>query len=135
MQNIFHEVPTVKEYLELREEAGLVTPAERDDIAAALSNSLFGVMLRGEDSGIVGMGRIIGDGGCYFQIVDVIVKPAFQETNAGDMLMFEILDYLHQNAPQEAQILVVSDLAGLQFYQKQGFKLIYPDYYGMTLKR
>lgn len=134
MKNIFHGVPTVKEYQELCEESGLTSPVE-EFAAAALANSLFGVTLRGEDSEIIGMGRVIGDGACFFQIVDVLIKPAFKETDAGDLLMLEILEYLRQNAPLKAQILTVSDVPGLKLYQKHGFKLIYPDFYGMTLTR
>lgn len=32
----------------------------------ALSNSIFSVIIRGDDSELIGMGRIIGDGGCFF---------------------------------------------------------------------
>lgn len=134
MKNTFHETPTVKEYQELRQEAGLTSPVE-EFAATALSNSLFCVTLRGEDSEIIGMGRVIGDCACYFQIVDVLIKPAFKETDAGDLLMLEILDYLYQNAPLEAHILTVSDVPGLKLYQKHRFKLIYPDFYGMSLTR
>lgn len=134
MKNIFHEVPTVKEYQELCEGAGLASPSE-EFAAAALSNSLFGVTLRRENSEIIGMGRVIGDGACFFQIVDVLIKPAFKEKDAGDLLMPEILEYLRRNAPLEAQILTVSDVSSLKLYQKHGFNLIYPDFYGMTLTR
>ncbi|WP_410768913.1 GNAT family N-acetyltransferase [Fontibacillus sp. BL9] len=130
--NISHEIPSAKEYMDLRQLVGLRTGKEAD-ASAALANSLFCVTLRDEISGLLGMGRIIGDGGCYYQIVDVVVNPDSQDDGAG-LVMRELLGYLDQHAPETAEVLVISDIAGMKLYQEYGFKLVYPDFYGMVRK-
>lgn len=59
---ILYEVPEVREYVQLRIAAGLGTKNEflADKV---LSRSLFTVIARDEHSELIGMGRIIGDGG------------------------------------------------------------------------
>ncbi|RCX23825.1 acetyltransferase (GNAT) family protein [Fontibacillus phaseoli] len=131
--NIFHEIPSTKEYIDLRHRADLRTGTVTD-AATALANSLFCVTLRDELSGLIGMGRIIGDGGCYYQIVDVIVNSDSQDHGSGGMVMRELVGYLDQHASETAEVLVISDLTGLKLYQEYGFKLVYPDFYGMVRK-
>jgi len=50
------------------------------------------------------------------------------------MIMRELLGYLDQYAPEEADVIVMADVANIHFYQKHGFKLVYPDRYGMSRK-
>ncbi|MFD1796036.1 GNAT family N-acetyltransferase [Paracoccus aurantiacus] len=69
-------IPSVDEYLHLRRTAGLSSFAAKA-AEIGLPHSVFGVVV--EDEGrAIGMGRIIGDGGCFFQIVDIAVDPAYQ---------------------------------------------------------
>lgn len=130
---ILYEVPDTKEYVELRTAAGL---SSKDDLVAktALSHSIFSVIIRGDDSELIGMGRIIGDGGCFFQIVDLLVHPSHQDKEADEIIMNEMLEYLDKNAPKEADVLVMADLSNVKLYQKHGFNLVYPELYGMTRK-
>lgn len=57
-------VPGMEDYLRLRQVAGL-SPFSREAAERGLPNSVFGVCLMRGDA-VVGMGRIIGDGGCFF---------------------------------------------------------------------
>jgi ribosomal protein S18 acetylase RimI-like enzyme len=58
-----------------------------------LPNSLFAVQVLRE--GVpVGMGRVIGDGGTAFQIVDIAVLPGHPGKGLGKLIMREISDYL-----------------------------------------
>lgn len=72
MEIIENNIP-IEIYRELRVKSGLLGK----DIEAAtigLQNSVYSVMIKKEET-IVGMGRIIGDGGCFCQVVDICVLP------------------------------------------------------------
>ncbi|UNK16376.1 GNAT family N-acetyltransferase [Paenibacillus sp. N3/727] len=131
--NISHETPNSNEYIKLRKAVGL---GSMDNSVAdiALKNSLFSVIVRGEDSKLMAMGRIIGDGACYFQIVDIVVHPSHQEPRLEEMIIKELLAYLANKASKDADILVIADVAKIKMYQRLGFKLIYPEFYGMSIK-
>lgn len=126
-----YEVPDSKEYIDLRLAAGL-NPKEDSVVKTALSHTIFSVIIRGDASELIGMGRIIGDGGCFFQIVDLIVKPSHQDQEIDDIILHEILEYLDKNAPKDADIIVMADLSNIKFYQEHDFKLVYPELYGMS---
>ncbi len=121
--NILHEVPDSKEYIELRVAAGL---SSKDDSVAktALSNSIFSVIIRTDDSELIGM--IIGDGGCFFQIVDFAINPSHQDKGLDKVIMSEIVDYLNQNVPKGADIIVMTDVSAISFYKEYGFEFTYP---------
>ena len=69
---IIHTPPSPEEYIDLRIAAGL-SSKDKQAAAIALKNSIFAVSLR-EDGRLIGMGRIIGDGGCFYQVVDIAVS-------------------------------------------------------------
>lgn len=132
---VLHESPNAQEYIALRLTAGL---SSKDDSAVqkALGHSMFTVVVRNENSELIGMGRIIGDGICYVQIVDVMVNPACQDHNKiGDVIMRELLKYVDKNVPKDADVTVITDLTNLSLYQNHGFKLIYPELYGLSRQR
>ena len=70
------ELPSIDEYMELRVRCGL-SPKTREAATVGLRNTLFATSIRGGGH-LVGMGRLIGNGGCHFQIVDVAVLPIHQ---------------------------------------------------------
>ncbi|WMM25229.1 GNAT family N-acetyltransferase [Tissierella sp. MB52-C2] len=63
----------------------------KDEVASeiGLNNSIFIVTLRDCDK-LVGMGRIIGDKGCFYHIVDTAVAPSYQGKGLGKLIMSEI---------------------------------------------
>ena len=128
---IVNEVPDLKEYVDLRLAAGMES-ADEDALKNGLMHSLCTVTARGEQDELLGMGRIIGDGGVYYQIVDLIVTPAQDEQGLQEAILNQLLGYLDTYASKDAQLMTVSDVAGIKLYQKYGFKLVYPDFYGMT---
>lgn len=123
--NILHEIPDVTEYVELRITAGL---SSKDDAVAktALSHSIFSVVIRGEHSELIGMGRIIGDGACFFQIVDIAVSPSYQDQALNKVIIGELMDYLNQKAPEGADVILLADVPAIGLYQKYGFEFTYP---------
>jgi len=67
--------PAVDAYLSLREQAG-VSPKTSVEAEAGLPGSWAACRVVTEATGqAVGMGRVIGDGGACFQIIDVAVAP------------------------------------------------------------
>jgi hypothetical protein len=73
---IVERAPTPDEYRRLRASVGWgeLSP---DGIRADLSGSLYSVVLE-RDGDAVGCGRVVGDGGIYFYVQDVIVVPGLQ---------------------------------------------------------
>ncbi len=75
--------PDVGEFLSLRVRAGM-RPRSPEGAKKGLGQELFSVLLRLESSSeIVGMGRVIGDGGTIFVICDMLVIEEFQRKGGG----------------------------------------------------
>ncbi|MFX3632776.1 MAG: GNAT family N-acetyltransferase [Candidatus Pristimantibacillus sp.] len=124
--NIGYEVPNANEYVELIAAVGL-HPRDGSIAAAVLSNSIFSVTIRDGNSKLIGMGRIIGDGGYHYQIVDVAVDPNHSGTDMLKVIMNEITDYLDLNAPKGAFVMIMAELSAIKLYNKYGFELTYPN--------
>lgn len=129
--NIVKETPDVKEYAELRIAAG-AKPIAEETLKRGLDHSICIMTARSDQSELVGMGRIIGDEGCHYQIVDLLVHPGCSESELKEAILNQLLAHLDAHASTDATIMVMSDVAGLKLFQQHGFKLVYPDYYGMT---
>ncbi len=124
---IIESTPSAAEYVRLRESAGL----SRKSIAAAkigLPNSLYSVSVR-DNGRLVGMGRVIGDGACFFEIVDIAVEPLYQGKGLGKKIMLKIDSYLEQATMEGSYVSMIADEPG--FYEKLGYKLTAPDSQGM----
>ncbi|TLS36064.1 GNAT family N-acetyltransferase [Pseudalkalibacillus caeni] len=117
---IHHRPPSSDDYVRLRKIAGM---SERTKEAAeiGLKNSLFAVTVT-IDEKTVGIGRIVGDGGCNFEIVDVVVDPECQGKGIGTLIMEELLAYLEEHTPKSAFVSMIADPPGQKMYQKLGFK-------------
>ena len=73
--------PDVADYLWLRSAAGMKART-REAAERGLRNTLYGVSLRSAGE-LVGVGRVIGDDGCVFLVVDIAVVPALQGRGLG----------------------------------------------------
>jgi ribosomal protein S18 acetylase RimI-like enzyme len=124
--------PNPEEYNQLRVKAGL-SPKDISASAVALQNSIFTVTIR-EKAALIGMGRIIGDGGCFFQIVDIAVSPDYQGQGMGKLIMKEITNYLDVHAPKHAYVSLIADLPADHLYTKFGFEYTSPNSVGMYKK-
>lgn len=121
--------PGVDDYLRLRRIAGL-SPKSPEGAAIGLPNTWFGVTVLNAGEAI-GMGRIIGDGGTAFQIVDIAVDPAHQGRGLGKRIMAALMDHLHANAPGGAYVSLIADGDARHLYAKYGFEPTMPHSIGM----
>ena len=126
-------IPAITTYQQLRLAAGL---SAKSTAAATrgLPNSLFAVQIVHGDT-VVGMGRVIGDGGCFFQVVDIAVLPAHQGKGLGKLIMREIMQFIETDVPQSAYVSLIADGQAQELYAQFGFQHTAPASVGMALKR
>ena len=70
---------------------------------------------------IVGMARVVGDGGLVYYIQDMIVKPEYQRQGIGKSLMNKVLEYFRVHASNNSIIGLMSARGKEQFYERYGF--------------
>ncbi|MET3118179.1 ribosomal protein S18 acetylase RimI-like enzyme [Undibacterium sp. GrIS 1.8] len=126
-------IPSIEVYQALRSGAGL-SGKTTEAASRGLPNSLFAVQIMFNDQA-VGMGRVIGDGGCFYQIVDIAVLPSHQGKGLGKRIMQGIVAYLEMNAPDSAYISLIADGKAQELYAQFGFVQTAPRSVGMALKR
>lgn len=119
---VIYATPSVEDYRSLRAFTGL-TPKTVQAATVGLANTLFAVQIAQSSSPAttVGMGRIIGDGGCFFQVVDVAVLPAHQGKGLGKLIMKELKDWMNQNVPESGTVLLFADGRANELYKQFGF--------------
>jgi ribosomal protein S18 acetylase RimI-like enzyme len=118
-------VPAIDTYRHLRVATGL-SPKPLEAAAAGLPNSWHGVTVH-HGAETVGMGRVIGDGGCFFQIVDICVLPDHQGRGLGKLIMTELTAELERRAPAGAYLSLIADGDARHLYAKFGFTETAPE--------
>lgn len=116
---LIERFPGADDYCRLRAHAGMA-PRTLDAAQRGLPNTLYGVSLL-LDGEVVGMGRVIGDGGCFFVVVDIAVAPALQGQGLGKRIMAALDDWLRANAPPSAVVSLAADGDAKHLYAKFGF--------------
>ena len=111
--------PEVEDYCRLRSLAGM-SPKTAEAARKGLPNTLYGVSLRAEGE-VIGMGRIIGDGGCFYTVVDIAVAPGYQGQGLGKRIMGALDAWLRDNAEPSAYVTLVADGNARFLYSKYGF--------------
>ena len=130
---LVESVPGVDDYLRLRKASGL-SAFSSDAAEQGLRGTVFGVTVLSE-SRPVGMGRIIGDGGCFFQVVDIAVDPDHQGKGLGKAVMSVLTEYLRHNVPSTAYVSLIADMPADRLYTQFGFEPTAPKSIGMALAR
>ncbi|MEO0493359.1 MAG: GNAT family N-acetyltransferase [Actinomycetota bacterium] len=123
------EIPGPDEFRALRERAGM-SPRTAEAAARGLPNSLYGVCVR-DGERLVGMGRIVGDGGLNFEIVDIAVDPDHQRKGVGVAVMENLMRRLRADAPESAYVSLIADDHSPKLYAKFGFEPVAPQSIGM----
>ncbi len=112
---------TVSEYQTLRQTTGWDMLDDKV-VKMALENDLFSLIVVDGNTPI-GMGRVIGDGGIYFYIQDIIVHPKYQKAGIGKLIMQHIETFLKESAPHNAFIGLMAAAGVQEFYHSFGYKV------------
>jgi GNAT superfamily N-acetyltransferase len=125
--------PSADTYRALRVGAGLSAKTV-EAAAKGLPNTLFAVQVlhHGEP---VGMGRVIGDGGCFFQVVNIAVLPAHQGHGLGKTIMREIMAWIEREVPDSGYVSLIADGKAHALYAQFGFVPTAPASIGMAYRR
>ncbi|GAA1764028.1 GNAT family N-acetyltransferase [Streptomonospora arabica] len=123
----------MEDYRRLRTEADL-SPVSREQAVAALPGSWAACHAVAANGTTVGMGRVLGDGGWYFHIVDMAVVPGHQGNGIGGAVLRHLLDVIREQAPPGAFVNLLADPPGRRLYRKLGFTETAPDSVGMAMR-
>ncbi len=131
--------PQADDYRRLRSAAGMA-PRSAEAAARGLPNTLYGVSVLHDalpDQPVVGMGRVIGDGGCFFVVVDIAVEPEHQGRGLGKCIMSALDAWLRANAPDSSNVSLIADGDAKHLYARFGFADVGPASVGMdyTVRR
>ncbi|KAJ4286121.1 hypothetical protein N0V90_013470 [Kalmusia sp. IMI 367209] len=136
---VLQGLPTPQTYHDLRKLANL-TPPPPEAMAEAVPKSLqnsFACFIAYErkemidentpalDQDAIAMGRLLGDGALFLQLVDVAVHPDHQGKGLGKQIMESLVRYVDEHAPH-AYVSLVADPLGQRLYPKYGFEDVKP---------
>lgn len=126
---VSHAPPSAEEYVHLRAVCGM-RPRTLASAQKGLGNSLFWVVLR-ENGMLIGMGRVVGDGGTVAQITDIAVHPDHRKKGYGKFLFEAIQDYILKEIPDDAFVCLFAEKGVAPFYHANGFVYAHENWPGM----
>ena len=125
-----HQAPSAQDYCDLRKVAGL-SPMPLKAAKVAVDGALYAVTFY-DGERLIAMGRVIGDGACFFQIIDIAVHPDCQGQGLGKQVMEHIEAYLQSVTQPGSYVSLIGDKP--QFYEKLGYQYTAPNGHGMFKK-
>jgi GNAT superfamily N-acetyltransferase len=126
------QIPAIEEYLALRVAAGL-SAMSAEGAREGLRASWCSVCVR-VGAELIGMGRVVGDGGLFLFVVDIAVTPAWQRRGLGRRIMQALMQQVHARAFPYTQVGLIADGPAHLLYQQFGFRLVAPESQGMSLR-
>ena len=112
--------PPAKGYALLRAAVGWDALAP-EVLETGLRNALYSVSVFDGDR-LVGCGRVVGDGGLYFYLQDIIVLPEYQGRGLGHGIMEQVMGYLAKHARENAFVGLMAAAGVEGFYHRYGFQ-------------
>jgi GNAT superfamily N-acetyltransferase len=112
--------PTVQEYRRLRDAVGWGEMTD-EGLANGLASSLYSCVVLDEGD-VVACGRVVGDGGMYFYVQDVIVLPEYHGRGLGGVVMDAVMRYLESAAKPGAFVGLMAAQNAEGFYERYGFQ-------------
>ena len=79
------------------------------------------------------MGRVVGDGGLFFQVTDIAVEPRHQGRSLGKAIVDEIVAHLKATVPPGAYVSLIADGEAHRLYAQFGFEPTAPASIGMEM--
>lgn len=117
--HVIERLPTVEEYAAFRAAVGWrAVGAEAS--ARGLRNSLYSVVIEHHGEAVA-CGRIVGDGGVYFYVQDVVVLPPWQGRGLGRRVMDAVMAWLRAEARGGAFVGLMAAQGVAAFYERYGF--------------
>ncbi len=111
---------TTSEYQALRKTTGWDNLSD-GTVSKALAQDLFSVSIY-DNNHIIGLGRVIGDGGIYYYIQDIMVLPHYQGKGVGKLIMTHIENYLNRHAANHSFVGLMAAEGVIEFYHKFGYQ-------------
>jgi len=122
---IVERIPDVAEFQLIRQVLNY-DMVDDEIVERALNNSLFAVCAE-RDSLLIGCVRVVGDGGIYFFIEDLMLLPGLEnvgeEKSIVDYMMDEIMAYLKKVAPPNAFFCIKDSKAARDHCKQFGFRM------------
>ena len=134
MIKISYDLPNSIDYIKLRVNSGMGNKKSIERVDIALKNSLFTISLYDEKK-LIGMGRIIGDGGISYAVTDIMVDKEYQGKGYGKLIMKEIDNYFSENADEDCYIILIANLPADSLYSKFSFEYLPDSKCGMLRKQ
>lgn len=78
------------------------------------------------------MVRLVGDGGCFFQVTDIAVDPVHQGRGLGKAILSSIMGHVERTLPATAYVSLIADVPANKLYEQFGFKPTAPRSVGMS---
>ena len=119
--SIIRRNPTAEEYQLLRRGVGW-PDVEPEAMERGLRNSLFSVCAIHQGV-VVGTGRVVGDGGIYFYLQDIIVHPKHQGKHVGRSIIDSIMKYIESAAQEGAFVGLMAAEGVARLYERYGFAI------------
>jgi ribosomal protein S18 acetylase RimI-like enzyme len=111
--------PPLEDYQRLRQAVGW-EEVDRKVVRAGLESALYSVTLFYKDE-VIGCGRVVGDGGIYFYIQDIIVMPEHQMMGLGKGIMERVMGYIRSKAGRHSFVGLMAAEGVAAFYERYGF--------------
>lgn len=125
--------PSAQRYRELRQLCGLsaITQAQAE---RGIQGSWAWLTVHSPTGQVVGMGRVVGDGGWYFLISDMATLPEHQGLGIGRAVLTSLLGRIRAEAEPGAYVTLTADPPGRRLYESMGFADVAPAHTGMAMK-
>lgn len=126
---------TTADFIRLYESAGWGTKRE-DMVHVSLMNS-FATFTVEQDGIIIGMARLLGDGGMSFYLKDLVILPEYQEQGIGRKLLEHVQCYIRARLEKgwTASLELMSAKGKETFYKKAGFTENPSEYLGAGMRK
>lgn len=132
---LVERTPSPEEYLKIRIGAGCPRNQSLEAAKLGLPNSWFSLVIQLSSTGeAIAMGRIIGDGGLFFQVCDIAVLKEYQGRGIGKAIMNGIRTHIAKNITATgAYISLLADGEACRLYEQYGFRRTAPASLGMSM--
>lgn len=130
---LVERAPSAEEFRELHAVVGWDSPGD-EATRHGLQHALYSVCLMHGDE-VIGCGRVVGDGGIYFYIQDIIVRPGYQGHGLGTRIMDAIMKWLEANVSPGAVVGLMAARGVAGWYETYGFQRRPEDAPGMCQYR